>query len=92
MERAIMINQMNADQLNALFAGLSEKISKIENTLQPQQSTDYLTRDQVARMLDVDLSTLYLWAKKGKLLPVGIGNRVYYRRSDIDAALTPLNS
>ncbi|KFF75993.1 hypothetical protein HX13_01155 [Chryseobacterium sp. P1-3] len=60
-------------------------------TQQPQLQKELLTREETAIFFDVDLSTLHNWKKKGILLPVGIGGRVYYRMSDIEKALTPLN-
>lgn len=50
-----------------------------------------LTREETAKFFHVDLSTLHNWKKKGILMPVGIGGRVYYRICDINKALTPLN-
>lgn len=52
---------------------------------------DLLTREETAKYFAVDLSTLHNWKKKRVLIPVGIGGRVYYRMSDIEKALTPLN-
>lgn len=57
----------------------------------PSSPTDYLTRQQVAKMFDVDISTVHNWRKSGKLKPLGMGSKVYFRRSDIEASLTPLN-
>lgn len=57
----------------------------------PPPREEYLTRKQVSDLLQIELSTLHNWCKKGKLKPYGIGNRVYFLRSDIEKALTPLN-
>lgn len=57
----------------------------------PKQPNDYLTRQEVAQMFGVDLSTVANWQKNGKLKPYGLGGRVYFLRSDIEASLTPLN-
>lgn len=57
----------------------------------PVQPAEYLTRQQVAKMFDVDLSTVHNWCKSGKLKPLGIGSRVYFLRTDIEACLIPLN-
>lgn len=46
-----------------------------------------LTRPEVARMLNVGLSTLWRWAKIGYLTPVKVGTKVLYRASDINALL-----
>lgn len=68
---------------------LSEQINQIKQSIpQPEQ---LLTREETAKLLQVDLSTLWAWSKKGKLKSYGIGNRVFYKRSEIEAALIPLN-
>ena len=57
----------------------------------PKQPNEYLTRSEVATMFNVDISTIANWQKNGKLKPLGIGGRIYFLRSDIEASLTPLN-
>lgn len=57
----------------------------------PVQPAEYLTRQQVAKMFDVDLSTVHNWCKSNKLKPLGLGSRVYFLRSDIEASLKSLN-
>lgn len=56
----------------------------------PVQPNEYLTRHAVARMFDVDISTINNWSKSGKIKPLGLGSRVYFLRSDIEASLIPL--
>ncbi|HRH10403.1 MAG TPA: helix-turn-helix domain-containing protein [Bacteroidia bacterium] len=34
---------------------------------------------------------MHNWCVKGKLKPYGIGNRVYFKRSEIEANLVPLS-
>ncbi len=87
METSTILNSISAEQINTLFQGLTNQIKELKENFEPVKPTEYLTRNEVAEMLKVDLSTLWLWQKKGKLIPVGLGNRVYYRRSDIEAAL-----
>lgn len=91
MESTILHN-VSAEQINTLFQGLQTQIKELKEKFEPVKPTEYLTRNEVAEMLKVDLSTLWLWQKKGKLIPVGLGNRVYYRRSDIEAALMLLGN
>jgi hypothetical protein len=57
----------------------------------PKQPNEYLTRQEVAKMFNCDLSTIHNWCKTKKLNPLGIGSQVYFLRSDIEASLTPLN-
>ncbi|WP_081212297.1 helix-turn-helix domain-containing protein [Salegentibacter sediminis] len=49
-----------------------------------------MTRNEVADLLQIDLSTIHNWTRKGRLKSFGIGSRVYFRRRDIDEALIPL--
>lgn len=52
---------------------------------------DYLTRAEVAKMFHVDISTIANWQRKGILNPLGIGNRVLFLRSEVEASVKPLN-
>lgn len=55
------------------------------------KSQDLLTRDDTCKLLQIDSSTLWAWTNKGKVKAYGIGNRRYYKRSELMAALTPVN-
>lgn len=66
---------------NALIPELREQLAK---DFQPKQPTEYLTRKEVCELLSIDLSSLHRWRKEGTLTAYGIGNRVYFKRSEID--------
>ena len=55
-----------------------------------QFKPEYLTRNEVADLLRVDLSTLHHWKRKGILIPYGIGGRVLYKREDVEHTLLAL--
>jgi len=83
--------QTSPEQLQESFAAiLKSEIDTLKKEFQPKQPTEYLTRSEVAKLLQIDLSTLHHWTKRGKLLSYGIGNRVYYKRQDVEAAIQPL--
>ncbi|WHF51381.1 helix-turn-helix domain-containing protein [Chryseobacterium gotjawalense] len=69
---------------NSLIPKLTEKLSA---QFQPIQPTEYLTRSEVCKLLKIDLSSLHRWRKEGKIPSFGISNRVYFKRSDIDAVI-----
>lgn len=69
-----------------------QELNKQINKEKPILKDEYLTRSEVAKMFKVDISTIANWQKSNKLKPLGIGNRVYFLRSDIEQSLTPLNS
>mgnify|MGYP003564979965 FL=1 len=76
---------------NSLLSDVKKELETLSEQFQPKEPTQYLTRKEVAEMLQIDLSTLHNWVKKGKLTPYGIGHRVYFKRQEIEAALKPLN-
>lgn len=50
-----------------------------------------LTREETVKYLDISSTTLYRWTKEGIIKSHGIGSRVYYKLSDVNAALTKIN-
>lgn len=89
MKSATILHDVSPEQITNMFGGLQNQLNDIKENLQPKEPLELLTRAEVSEMLKCDLSTLHNWCKKGKLIPYGIGNRVYFKRSDIEKALTP---
>ena len=75
-----------------ILQGFNREIASLKSEFQPKEPEQYLTRKDVKDLLKVDLSTLWSWTKKGKLKAYGIGNRVYYKRSEIELNLRPINN
>lgn len=89
MENSTLIHNLTPEQINAQFQGLQNQLTELRQNFEPKTPTVYLTRSEVAEMLKCDLSTIHNWTKKGKLKAYGIGNRVYYKRHEVEAVLTP---
>jgi hypothetical protein len=60
---------------------------ELEQQITDANTETYPSRQKVAEILDVDLSTLHRWAKAGYLVPVEIGGKRRYRMSDIKKIL-----
>jgi hypothetical protein len=89
--KKIQLIEITPQQLEtAILDGVKIQIENLKENFLPERPTEYLTRQEVAKMLKVDLSTLHNWHKKGKLVPYGLGGRVYYKRSDLDIAIIKL--
>lgn len=89
---AIQLIQITPDELQKeILKGIKLQIDDLKNHFQPKQPNEYLTRQEVAQMFNVDLSTIHNWSKSKRLNPLGIGSRVYFLRSEIEASLKPLN-
>ena len=70
---------------------IRKQITELKEKFEPKAPIEYLSRAQVAKMLSCDLSTIHNYCKKHKLIPYGIAGRVYFKRSEVEAALIPLN-
>lgn len=76
--------------LEKLF-NLEAELKDIKENFQPKKPVELLTREETAEYLKISLSTLWHWSKKGILPSYGIGNRVYYKRSEIESCLIRIN-
>ena len=70
---------------------VKNEIETLKKEFQPKVPNVYLTRAQVAELFQVDISTVHNWTVKGKLKAYGMGNRVYYLRSQVESGILPLN-
>ena len=71
--------------------GVKIQLQEFLKHFAPTIPKEYLTRQEVSKMFNVDLSTVHNWCKSKKLNPLGLGSRVYFLRSEIEASLKPLN-
>ena len=67
------------------------ELNNIKENIQPKESEELMTRQEVADYFKISMSTLWHWTKKGKLNAYGIGNRVYYKRSEIESRPIRIN-
>lgn len=88
-KKVIEIENISVDELTEIIAEkLVDKLEKRIATLVSKQNDDeLLSRTETAKILKVELTTLWSWTKKGKITAYGIGNRVYYKRGEIMKAL-----
>jgi len=82
----------NPDLLFAQFESLSYQIKQLEKHLQPKEPTKLMTRQEVAEFLSIALVTVSDWTKKGILKSYKYGNRVYFKRSEVEAGLIAIET
>ena len=92
-KKIVEIENVSVDEL---VANITDKVldgleNRLEHLQQKKHQEQLLTRTETAKYLKVDISTLWSWTKKGKLKAYGIGNRVYYKKNEIDEALIRIN-
>lgn len=90
-QNATLLHNVTYEEYYSNQELLQNQIKDLKQNFQPKEPDEYLTRDQVKQMLKCDQSTVHNWTKKGKLIAYGIGNRVYYKLSEVLAAIKPLN-
>jgi diketogulonate reductase-like aldo/keto reductase len=82
--KTIQITEVTVDELADKVADkLLLKIQSYLDDLQTKENDVYLTRQETADFLRIDLSTLWHWTNKGKIKSYGIGNRRYYNKQEI---------
>jgi Zn-dependent oligopeptidase len=89
--KVIQITQLSFEQYQSDIKELKSLIKENnQGALKVIDEEVYYSRKYLASKFDVELSTIHNWCKKGYLKPHGIGNRVYFKKSEVDEALTPL--
>ena len=70
---------------------IKSQLAELKNNLQPRtNSTEYLTRHEVAKMLNITIGTLHNYTTRGILTAYQIGGRVLYKAKDIENAIVQL--
>lgn len=73
------------DRMESAIVALSETST---TSAPPEAAPGYITRREVATLFKISLVTVHDWTRKGLLQAYKIGNRVYYKRAEVEAALT----
>ena len=73
-----------------LLKSIEETLLKSKEQKKPEETLELLNTKEVAIILRISEQTVKRWAKDGKLPSYGMGNRVYYKRHEIEACLIDL--
>ena len=87
MEAVQFIQTTPAQLQTMILEGVRAELKELKKDFQPKEPTEYLTRKEVQKMLNINMGTLDNWTKQGKLKAYGIGARIYYKRHEVDNAL-----
>jgi hypothetical protein len=91
METTIVLHASLDEITSRVITEVKKEFTELKTQFQPIQPTEYLTRNEVKELLKVDLSTIHNWTKKGKLKSYGIGNRIYYKRLEVEQTFIAIN-
>lgn len=88
-ESTTQVHHISADELtDKILNGVESKLNEFEKNFQPKESTIWITRKEVTEILSISLQTVHEWSKKGIINPYKIGNRVRFKRLEVENALT----
>jgi len=84
----IQITELTTNELKSLLKeSVKQEFNQLKEEILCKTPTQYLTRKQVAKMLDINLTTLNNWTNRGALTSYGIQGRVYYKRDEVEKAI-----
>ncbi|GAB7257774.1 helix-turn-helix domain-containing protein [Polaribacter sp. OB-PA-B3] len=83
-----LINVTEEKLTDSILEGVRKELEQFKKQFQPKQPTEWVSRNDVAKMLGVSFTTLYSWNSKKILVAYSIGNRVYYKLDEVNNALT----
>jgi hypothetical protein len=86
-----MLVQLSSEDLTELInESLKSQLEDLKSEFIQNDPDKLLTREETCEYFQIDSSTLWSWTNKGKVVAYGIGNRRYYKRSELNESLTPL--
>lgn len=88
--RVLQIEGLAANDIIQKFDTLEKQLSELKECKISSNHDQYLTRSDVAELFKVSLVTVHDWTRKGLLKSFKLANRVYYKRGEIEQALTEI--
>ena len=90
MAEATIIHGINLEDLKDLInACLKEHLDEVFEALKREKNETLLSREEAAKFLKINPTTLWRWTGKGELISYSKCNQLYYKKSEILDSLTP---
>jgi len=90
MQQIQFIGTTPSALIDLIDNAVKNRLEDLKKNFQPKDPTEFLTRNEVAEMLKIDLSSVHNWTKKGILTAYQISGRVYYKRKEVETAIVQL--
>ena len=89
--KRLEIEGITSEELtDKIIKSFKDQIEQLKKEYKPKEPTEYLTRQEVADLLHIDISTVHNYTKRKKLQAYGICGRVYYKRHEVEQSLIKL--
>jgi hypothetical protein len=91
MENKMIITGMTINELaQAIFEIFKEYITQ-QALSNSEENDDLITIPETCKILRINKTTLWKHTKSGRLTKYGIGNRVYYKKTEVLASIVKIN-
>lgn len=92
-KKLVAIENISVDELvevivEKVLNGLEERKNKLDSLTAKEE---LLTREEITQYLKISKTSLWKYTKSGRLKAYGLGNRVYYKKKEVDEALMRIN-
>lgn len=85
MKKITQLHDIDPEEFkNEILSGVKKEFQIFSQNFQAKEPTVWLSRKEITELLGISLVTIHEWSKKGILHPFKMGNRVRFRRSDIE--------
>lgn len=86
------LHGISPEELKAsIISDMRNELKKLADNFNPAPAPQYLTRQELSKILKVSLVTLNDWNKKEIIKPYRLGNLIRYKQSEVDKALIAIN-
>lgn len=80
----LILSQIPVDELkSAISEVIRTEFQKFTSTEVPEVKTEYITRQETAKILGISLPTLHEWSNKGIIPRYKVATRIRYKREDV---------
>ena len=91
MSKITLLQNLSPEELTELIKeSLKSQLKDLKSEFIQNNPDELLTREETCKYFQIDSSTLWHWTNKGKVTAYGIGNRRYYKKTELLESLTPL--
>lgn len=93
MTDSIIVHNLDVQQLKEIInTTVKNQLNDVFEALKREKNETLLTREETYRLLKIDSTTLWYWTRDGKLKCYAIGNRRYYKKSEVLECLNLLKT
>jgi len=91
-KKNIQVYEVDPEEFkNEILAGVEKLLKEFSEQFTPKHPEIWINRKEVGEFLGISLVTIHNWSKNGILKAYKIGNRVRFKRSDIEKTLLESN-